>query len=194
MKRCCTCKLEKEIESFGKNKSRPDGLAAQCKPCALSANRASYAKDPLTKNAKGKAWYAENKDRHKVMRQEWRLRNLEEQRAKNRAQMAANPEKQRAAEKAYKAANPHRVRTWRAKNRAAKLQRTPKWLTLEDFKNIELFYLMAKALSDATGILHEVDHELPMQGQYVSGLHVPGNLQILPRSENRSKNNRWLPE
>ena len=37
---------------------------------------------------------------------------------------------------------------------------------------------------------NEVDHIIPLQGQFVSGLHVPENLRVIPRSINRSKRNK----
>jgi 5-methylcytosine-specific restriction endonuclease McrA len=67
-------------------------------------------------------------------------------------------------------------------------QATPKWAELNVIKEI---YIRAQRLSKETGIPHEVDHVIPLQGKLVSGLHVPANLQILTESENTSKNNKF---
>jgi hypothetical protein len=37
----------------------------------------------------------------------------------------------------------------------------------------------------------EVDHEIPLNGKNVSGLHVLGNLQVLPIRVNRSKGSKF---
>ena len=68
-----------------------------------------------------------------------------------------------------------------SKRRASKLQRTVPWSNLEEIAN---FY---KACPKGL----EVDHIIPLQGKYVSGLHVLNNLQYLTKSQNSSKGNRY---
>jgi len=57
-------------------------------------------------------------------------------------------------------------------------------------EKIILFYIEAAKLTKETGISHEVDHIIPLQGEFVSDLHVHNNLQIIPRSKNRSRKNK----
>ena len=65
---------------------------------------------------------------------------------------------------------------------------TPSWANKDKIKEI---YTQAQTLTRDTGIQHEVDHIIPLQGKLVSGLHVEDNLQILTRKENRAKHNRY---
>lgn len=64
----------------------------------------------------------------------------------------------------------------------------PKWVKRHDLLP---FYLEAQRLTEETGILHSVDHIIPLNGVDVSGLHVPGNLQVLTLSENSRKSNSF---
>jgi hypothetical protein len=77
-----------------------------------------------------------------------------------------------------------------AKRRASKLQRTPKWLSKEHFEEINDFYQIAKMFEIYTGQKYHVDHIEPLQGENVSGLHVPWNLQIMLAKDNLSKGNK----
>lgn len=83
------------------------------------------------------------------------------------------------------------VRFHAAKRRTAKLQRTPAWA---DMAAILAVYVEAARLTRETGIQHHVDHDIPLQGKLVSGLHVHNNLQILTGSENSKKRNRFEVE
>jgi 5-methylcytosine-specific restriction endonuclease McrA len=77
------------------------------------------------------------------------------------------------------------------KRETFKLQRTPSWLTEEHFKEIELFYQMAKELETIFPWKQHVDHIVPLNGKQVSGFHAPWNLQILSAKANMQKGNRY---
>lgn len=66
-------------------------------------------------------------------------------------------------------------------------KRCPKWLSAEQFAQIESFYLQTKLIFEMTDEVWRVDHIIPLQGKKVSGLHVPWNLQILPALVNINK-------
>ena len=77
--------------------------------------------------------------------------------------------------------------------KTAKLNATPKWLTDEQLTQIRDLYIMAKEMTKATGIEYVVDHIMPLQGETLSGLHVPWNLQIITDHQNTQKHNKvWL--
>jgi len=51
--------------------------------------------------------------------------------------------------------------------------------------------LEAQLLSIDTGVKYEVDHIIPLVHDQVCGLHVPANVQILTKAENRQKASRF---
>lgn len=74
-----------------------------------------------------------------------------------------------------------------ANERARMLHRMPAWA---DKKAMREVYERARQLTISTGIPHQVDHIIPLQGELVSGLHVSANLQILTGEENSRKRNQ----
>lgn len=52
---------------------------------------------------------------------------------------------------------------------------------------------IAKYYAECPEGMH-VDHELPLRGRYVSGLHVLANLKYLDAKENLQKGNKFIPE
>ena len=79
----------------------------------------------------------------------------------------------------------------RARSRAKSELRIPKWLSETDKWIINEIYDIAAQRSKATGIKWEVDHIIPLKGKLVSGLHVPNNLQVIPKQENAKKSNKF---
>lgn len=191
---------------------------------ASSARKAWYAENKDRKAATSKAWRDANPDRSREYLRAYQQRhpervaatqaryyrenrekilaadkarrdsNLEVFRERERQSHARNKEARAAKDKSYRTRNPFWVTQAAAKRRAALLCRTPKWLTSEDLFRISTMYLMSFALTKETGIEHHVDHIIPLRGRYVSGLHVPDNLQVIPGIENLRKNNSWVPQ
>lgn len=58
---------------------------------------------------------------------------------------------------------------------------------------MEALYAEARELTAITGVPHHVDHIVPLNGEFVSGLHCPGNLRVVTAAENTRKKNTFLP-
>lgn len=71
---------------------------------------------------------------------------------------------------------------------ARKLNATPKWA---DRQKIRKIYKEAALLTQRTGIPHAVDHIIPLQSPIVCGLHCEANLQILTKTQNSIKHNKF---
>jgi len=191
-KQCTKCSQFKQLCDFYVDISKKGGLSSYCKEC--QCNRASmWAKKNQKKhNANGAAWKKKNKEKVKFGNAIYHKNNKEYNNLKSIRWARKNQEQDRANHKKWKETNRDKVRFYDANRRAAKLQRTPKWLSKEQLREIEQFYIEAHELSWLSeGGLH-VDHVVPLQGKNVSGLHVPWNLQIIPGSNNRSKSNKFI--
>ncbi len=88
----------------------------------------------------------------------------------------------------WRAANPDKMATHHA-DRFFKFQRsTPHWA---DLAAIRVIYEKRDELSERFGIQLQVDHVIPINSPTVCGLHVPANLQLLEKSLNSAKGNRF---
>ena len=164
MKHCYKCKTCKDESLFGKNKSKADGLATECKDCKRSVDREYAAKNREVAKQRASAWYYDNKEYALKARKEYR----------------SNWNKE----------NRHKRNAVENKRRAFKLNATPKWLSKEQLQQIESIYWLARLQQELTDEQYHVDHIIPLQGKTVCGLHVPWNLQVLKATENLSKGNR----
>ena len=155
---------------------------------------------------KTKRFYAENREKALETQRRWRNRNLDFLSQRHKDYKSKNAEQVSHALKEWRAKNADYIKQsrkqWVAENRgkknasmsrrhAAKLQRSPAWLTIDDWWLMEEAYNLAQLRRVATGFVWHVDHIVPLQGESVSGLHVPWNLQVIPAVENMSKGNRF---
>jgi hypothetical protein len=131
-----------------------------------------------------------DKDNERKTKAIWNAANAEKHRGWIKAWEIKNQDKVKAAQRKWYLANKDKVKAKTRARQAAQLQRTPLWVTPIHIERMENQYRLASLLSKVTGSPWEVDHILPLQGKTISGFHVPSNLQVVPRSTNRSKYNR----
>lgn len=134
-----------------------------------------------------KVWAAANKAAIDAKRKAWNEANPERCAAHKREWAEKNKVSERARKAAYNAVRPAQVLARTRKRQAAKLKRTPPWANLAE---IESIYCKAAELR-GQGYDVQVDHVFPLQGARVSGLHVAGNLRVIPRIDNLKKSNTF---
>jgi len=135
-----------------------------------------------------RAWYVRN--REKVLAKA-ALKDKTAKAAYDKERRAVKGDALRAYDR-ERAKLPHRKavkREWSRKRHMTVKQATPSWLSELDRLVIKEIYHLAVLRSEALGVDFDVDHILPLHGTTVSGLHVPSNLQLLPRSQNIRKKN-----
>jgi hypothetical protein len=177
MKRCSECNLEKDETAFYRAPCYKNGIMSICKECKKNQGAGYRKLNAEKRNSKRRQYYLDNKESCQLKCAEWYKSNIKYAKFKNSEWKRLNPDRHCAAQ---------------AKRHAKKLHATPPWLTKNQLQEIQWFYSTAKELqwlSDPTDPL-EVDHMVPLQGKNVSGLHVPWNLQILPKSLNLIKSNK----
>jgi hypothetical protein len=93
-------------------------------------------------------------------------------------------ENRRRSAKAWRERYPEKAAAY-ARERQVRM---PVWADREQIKAI---YKAARKTQRETGIRMAVDHEIPLKGELVSGLHVHMNLRVIPYIENAQKRNRY---
>ena len=124
-----------------------------------------------------------SKEHTRLRQREWDRRNSKDKYQKAKSKEGYRESRQRSYQK-NKASY-----VTRAYNRYMKRkQHTLKNVT---YKDLQVFYEEARKLTEETGIVHNVDHIIPIKNDLVCGLNVPWNLQILTEFENKSKKNKF---
>lgn len=214
MKKCCSkCKETKLLTEFYSRPKCKFGVGAQCKVCMADHGKTYYKNNKSQVDAKNKRNEEKNKEAYAALRKEWAKKNQPKRNMQARERYKKNAPKENERSKKYfennpdyrfeyyqenkdhlyglqvqwKLDNPGKFTEYYAKRRAAELQAT---LNIPgDEVKIEAIYKESARLTAETGVKHEVDHIVPLQGKDVKGLHVSWNLQILTQRQNRRKRN-----
>ena len=156
-----------------------------------------------------RAWRARNRGSEYVRASADRIRayylrvkgtpeEKERRRKKAAKERALNREKLNERTRVWRSKNPNRGSEYRrehlaryaahTRKRYAGLKTaTPTW---SEGPCIVALYYIAASLR-ASGVDVQVDHEVPLKGKTVSGLHVRNNLRLVPSAENQRKGNRF---
>ena len=176
MKQCSVCQETKPFLSFHKQKSGPGGYRSACKDCRKGDHIDRYEANKDEWNQRSVAWRAANPDKVKLIYAKFR---------------EANREQRNAYKRDWVQSNRGHVNAYCLKRHAEKLNRTPAWLSEFDKLKIKCLYQLAAMRTRESGYIWHVDHIIPLQGKFVSGLHVPSNLRVIPAVENNRKYNRY---
>ena len=126
-------------------------------------------------------------DAGKQAKQKYYIRNKDQVMAKAQSR---SPEERRFHKRTYKLKHPDLYRAFNKSRRKKHRNATPKWLTKDHKRAIRQLYIDAMTVSRITGTPYVVDHIIPLNGENVSGLHVPWNLRVITREENLVKSNK----
>lgn len=135
-------------------------------------------------------YYYENLEEEGERNRRWRNKNIEHVRRKAKEWRQKNCELRKKLNQKWCKTNQASIRARNAVRRATKKQATPSWA---NHTAINAIYAEAVRLEKETGIRYHVDHIYPLQSDYMCGLHVAENLQVLPGAENIKKGNRTWP-
>ena len=183
MRQCPNCNEAKDDSDFRCTAKTPEGFGIYCQVC----------RKKLLAVRNTQRWNAAHPTEYKAAKKAgnalWRKRHPELSQAYDRQKVERKPELYAAIHKAKVMRNPERYRIIHTagtrRYQAAKLQRTPAWA---DHEKINDFFAQAQAAREFfPEVEWHVDHVYPLQGKWVSGLHVHENLQVLPGLENRKK-------
>jgi hypothetical protein len=194
MKYCKKCDITKPLSQFAKNKNTKDGLQFYCKDCCKATTKKYREADKDKYYGAAKKWAKENPERVRKSKRKRYLERQEEILQQKKEYYKDNREVILEYKKTYGQVNRGKRNAIEAKRNAEKLKRTPDWLTKGHLSEIESFYWLSRDLFKITGERYHVDHIVPLQGENVSGLHVPWNLQVLPSDLNIAKGNKYDPD
>jgi len=167
-------------------------IAAKCVECTVVQSTAWRVSNPEKHSASMRKWMENNRELHGTRVKRWQAANKDKVREDAKKWVAANPEKVKAKTLRYIKKHPEAYTARAVASVAKRAKRVPQWLTSDDWWIMREAYKLAKLRTQMLGFIWEVDHIIPLRGELVSGLHVPQNIQVIPKALNRAKRNQYI--
>lgn len=200
---CTRCNFVGDESVFPRQGTRPK---SHCKSCnnALSkawrlanqervrARKTAYDKSHRKENSeRQKAWARKNVAKVRAMSAANHIKFGDKHRADNLAWRKKNSTRRKEVSKRWRLANKARIYSSNAARRIMEKRAMPTWI---DQDAMVAIYERAALLTEITGVIHHIDHIVPIKSEIVCGLHVPANLQAIPKLDNIRKHNKYWPD
>lgn len=150
-------------------------------------NKELRAIDPKSARIRERAYEIANRERIKNNKSSAYEKNREKHIARVSAWRGSNKGRVRAILLAYYERHKPKILAMNSLRTKRRKLAMPPWA---DRSAIEAVYAEAQRKTQETGVMHHVDHRMPLIHPSFSGLHVPWNLQVLTATQNLSKGNR----
>lgn len=162
-----------------------------CVVCFSKRASAYQIKWRAAKPEKQKEYQAKYAEKHSITNKIWQKNNPDKCAIHRKKSYAKNQANCLDSQKKWRANNKDVMLAHKAKRRSDILNRTPTWLSKDDKWVIREIYALAILRTKLTGIAWHVDHIVPLRGEFVSGFHIPYNLQVIPAISNLQKGNSY---
>lgn len=175
-------------------------VSTGCTACWSMHSRRGYERH----KEKRLAYMRANQHKYREQRRLYAERNKEHLRVKD-AEYRARPEiKERERERSLRWSKANREKRREIANRYARSGKglaklrmrqkqikiaCPPWACQDA---ITTKYKERERMTALTGVLHHVDHKIPLQHENVCGLHVAANLRVILARDNLSKHNKFV--
>lgn len=193
---CSTCEQDLSIDMFSMKRSSVGSRQNSCKACSAEHAKSLRAANPEAARASLRASREKHRDR-RISEQRLRLElNRDAINESRRIRRAKNPSRSNEQNRLWRQNNPEKIKALDLAKHAARKSRVAGWdAEFTEFVATEAVGL--KSLREkVTGIRWHVDHQIPLQGKLVCGLHVWNNLSVVPAAFNLAKGNKvgrhWL--
>jgi hypothetical protein len=157
-----------------------------CHRCSTLKPLGSFAKNKTRKDGLG----TQCKECQNAWHRQFYECNKEEVKLRTTTYRRNNKHIRLKIQRKWQTANRDKTSCYNAERRAIR-KRADLILTEEHRQQIQDIYWLARDICITTGEAYQVDHIVPLNGKNICGLHVPWNLQILPRDLNIKKSNKF---